>query len=197
MPKPLPHFSLTHGQVLWALSLGAAPDKVTMERLEYMRRLGVPFPRSELGTGRGNPVRYGYDQLIETGVALFGLRRGMRPRDAAEFLVSNREDLRRLYREAYLELPDGALEEDWVKSRGRTVPVHANGKFVRMHERFRELPLERRVLTPQEVAELRDVGVLAEIYPGEETHRLLPLSRLVLEWVAWAQEAPTITPGPK
>jgi hypothetical protein len=32
-------------------------------------------------------------------------------------------------------------------------------------------------------------------YPGGEVRTLLPLTRLVLELVAWAREAPEIKPG--
>jgi len=31
----------------------------------------------------------------------------------------------------------------------------------------------------------------------DDTLALVPLSRLVLEWTAWALEAPEIKPGPK
>src|SRR5271165_1549939 len=110
MPTPLPRFRLSHGQVAWAVALGQAPDEKTLEQLRYFRLLGVPFEPSELGSGRGNRVRYGYDHLIEVGVALFGIRRGMRPREAAEMLISQRKRLRRAYRKAYRDQPPGALD---------------------------------------------------------------------------------------
>ena len=36
-----------------------------------------------------------------------------------------------------------------------------------------------------------------ERYPGSDFKTLLPLTRLVIELVAWAREAPEIKPGPK
>jgi len=55
--------------------------------LRYLRQLGVPFAKEELGGGHGNRIRYGFDHLIELGVALFGLQRGMAPRELAGILV--------------------------------------------------------------------------------------------------------------
>jgi hypothetical protein len=55
--------------------------------LRYLRQLGVPFSKAELGAGSGNRIRYGFDHLIELGVAVFGLERGMRPREVARILI--------------------------------------------------------------------------------------------------------------
>src|SRR4051794_38383229 len=94
--NPVPRLSLSHGQVAWALARGMPPSRQLLDQLRYLRQLGVPFRESELGTGRGYRVRYGFDQLIELGVALFGLRRGMTPREVADLLVGNRARLRRI-----------------------------------------------------------------------------------------------------
>src|SRR5258708_28059169 len=120
MPQSIPVFQLTQGQVAWTLSLGQAPSKQTVDQLRYLRHLGVPFPKVSLGEGRGHHVRYGYDQLIECGVALYAIRRGMVPREVASYLTSARRKFRRYYREAFLEQPDAALTAPWVKTRGNT-----------------------------------------------------------------------------
>ena len=101
--------SLTHGQVAWALARGRPPDALLIDQLRYLRQLGVPFSKSELGGGRGNRIRYGFDQLIELGVALFGLQRGMAPREVAGILVEHRAELRRYYREIVAALPAAAF----------------------------------------------------------------------------------------
>ena len=44
--------------------------------------------------------------------------------------------------------------------------------------------------------QLSDFLALAEKYPGEKTRTLLPLTRLTLELLAWAHEAPETRPGP-
>ena len=46
-------------------------------------------------------------------------------------------------------------------------------------------------------AAIMQIGMVTEKYPGEEARTLLPLTRLVLELVAWAREAPEIKPGRK
>ncbi len=195
MPTPLPRLSLSHGQVAWALSLGQPPDEKILEQLRYLRILGVPFETSELGGGRGNRVRYRYEHLIEVGVALFGLRRGMRPREVAEMLVSQRRRLRRVYRKAFRDQPLAALEAPWVKSRGRSVPLLANEIFLRFHDRYSPAPGKVEQLAPAEIG-MPPPTALAERYPGEAARTLLPLTRLVLELVAWASGAPEIKPGP-
>lgn len=197
MPRPIPRLRLSHGQVAWALSLGRPPDEKLLEQLRYFRQLGIPFDKSELGVGRGHPVRYGFDHLIETGVALFGLRRGMKPREVARFLTAERKSLRRYYRQAYLAMPEDALEDDWVKSRGRTVPRYKDELWMRMHDRYSQQPGKIDVIRSDEVKEFRDTLAMVERYPGEDFRMLLPLSRLVLELVAWAKEAPETRPGPQ
>ena len=111
--------NLTHGQVAWALARGAPPAALLIDQLRYLRQLGVPFSKSELGSGRGHRIRYGFDHLIELGVAVFGLQRGMTPREVAAILVPHRAEFRRLYRDVLATLPENAFQADWVKSRRR------------------------------------------------------------------------------
>jgi len=73
-----------HGQVAWALARGQPPSEQLIDQLRYLRQLGVPFSKAELGAGSGHRIRYGFDHLIELGVAVFGLERGMRPREVAK-----------------------------------------------------------------------------------------------------------------
>src|SRR5215831_12019840 len=91
---PALDLSLTHGQVAWVLGRGQPPSAQLHDQLRYLRQLGVPFSKQELGGGRGNRIRYGLDHLIELGVALFGLQRGMTPREVAGILVDHRAELR-------------------------------------------------------------------------------------------------------
>ena len=115
--------SLTHGQVAWALARGQPPTALLLDQLRYLRQLGVPFSKSELGGGRGNRIHYGFDHLIELGVALFGLQRGLAPREVAGILVEHRAELRRCFRDIVAALPAAAFEAEWVKSRGAVVPL--------------------------------------------------------------------------
>jgi len=67
--------SLTHGQVAWALARGQPPTALLLDQLRYLRQLGVPFSKSELGGGRGNRIHYGFDHLIELGGAVWSAAR--------------------------------------------------------------------------------------------------------------------------
>ena len=179
----IPKFSLSHG-------MAASQD--TVDQVRYLRLLGVPFGTEDLRIGSGYRTSYRFEHLIELGLALFGLRRGLKPKDIAGMLAKNRAQLRRLYRQAFQEQPEGALKAEWVKSRGRLVPLLGDEIFLRLHDRHSEAPGKFEVLEPDEVAPLG----LGELYPGEQTRTLVPLTRLVLESVAWAMEAPATRPGP-
>jgi hypothetical protein len=188
---------LTHGQVAWVLSRGLPPTAELLDQLRYLRQLGVPFTKEELGVGRGNRIRYGFDHLIELGVALFGLRRGLMPREVAGLLVSHRDELRQNYRDTLAKLPPEAFKAEWVKSRGALVPIMAEEIFIRMHDRYSQNPGTFEVVKGGGFASLMQLNMIAEKYPGEEARMLLPLSRLILELIAWAREAPDIKPGRK
>jgi hypothetical protein len=171
--------------------------KKLVDEVRYLRRLGVPFDEGEMGTGRGNRIQYGFDELIELGVAVFGLHRRMRPRELAELLVRERPRLRKLFREVWHEQPEGALEAPWVKSRGRMIPLIASEVLLRMHDRYAEKPGTIEILRPEEMRSGGPLAFFAERYSEEEVRIVLPMSRLMLELVAWAREAPETRPGPQ
>jgi hypothetical protein len=196
MESSVPSLNLTHGQVLWALSRGTSPEQRLVDQARYLRLLGVPFRKSELGGGRGNRVRYRYEHLIELGVAVWAFERGMTPREVAKFLIEQRKFLRPLYAKAFADQPEKAIEAEWVKSRGRLVPLLGGEIFLRLHDHYSEAPGKIEMLDQSEIKSLSDFFMLAEKYPGEKTRTLLPLTRLALELVAWAREAPEVKPGP-
>src|SRR5262249_21806648 len=168
--------SWTHGQVAWALARGAPPAALLIDQLRYLRQLGVPFSKSELGSGRGHRIRYGFDHLIELGVALFGLQRGLAPREVAGILVDHRAELRRCYRDIVAALPDAAFEAEWVKSRGAMVPL-INEAFLRLHDRYAEQPGSYELVPGDPLALLQQFATATERYPGGETRTLVPLTR--------------------
>ncbi len=196
MLQSVPSLNLTHGQVLWALARGRPPERRLVDQVRYLRLLGLPFRQGELGAGRGNRMRYGYGHLIELGVAVWALERGMRPQEVAKLLVERRKYLRQLYDRAFAEQPDAAIDEEWVKSRGRIVPLLAHEMFLRVHDRYSHKAGTIEILGQDEIKSLGDFFMLTEKYPGDATRTLLPLTRLALELVAWAREAPEIKPGP-
>jgi hypothetical protein len=195
MVSPL-DLSLTHGQVAWALARGEPPSAQLIDQLRYLRQLEVPLSKAELGGGSGNRLRYGFDHLIELGVAVFGLERGMRPREMARILVDHRAELRRCYRDTLAALPESAFEAEWVKSRGAVVPM-TNERFLRLHDRYSERSGSFDLVPGDSLAAFLQVATITERYPGGEVRTLLPLTRLVIELVAWAREAPEIRPGRK
>ena len=131
--------SLTHGQVAWALARGQPPSDQLIDQLRYLRQLGVPLSKAELGAGSGNRICYRFDHLIELGVAVFGLERGMRPREVAKILVGHRAEFRRFFRDTLAALPEDAFMAEWVKSRGAMVPF-IKERFLRLHDRYSERP---------------------------------------------------------
>lgn len=190
----VPRFSLSHGQTLWAISSGQPGSQLVKDQVRRLRQLGVPFGTDDLGIGAGNRAKYRYEHLIELGLALSGLRRGLKPSEVAAFVVKHRPQLRRLYRQALAEQPEEALQAEWVKSRGRMAPIMGHEVFVRLHDRYAEQPGKIDVL---DTGNLSALANLAEHYPGEQARTLVPLTQLVLELVAWAKEAPETRPGPK
>ena len=190
-----PALNLSHGQVLWALARGTRPRRQLIDQVRYLRLLGVPFRTAELGTGRGNRVRYRYEQLIELGVAIWALERGMKPQEVARVLIEQRKHMRPIYIQAFVEQPETAIEQPWVKSRGRLVPILGQELFLRLHDRYSNTPGKIEMVEQDEIQSLSDLFLLTEKYPGEKARTLLPLTRLALELVAWAREAPELKPG--
>ena len=115
-----PLINLSHGQVLWTLSRGTLPDSRLVDQVRYLRLLGVPFRKAELGKGRGNRLLYRYEHLIELGVGVWALERGMKPQEVAKFLIGQRKSLRQLYAKAFLEQPEQAISRRRMGQEPRT-----------------------------------------------------------------------------
>ena len=196
----IPELNLSYGQLAWALNLGAPPLRQMLDQLNYLRQLGIPFSATERRHGRGHRRRYGYDHLIECGVGLYALRQRIRPADVKLVLITHRADARKMYRKALADQPESALRAPWVKSRGAIVPLLGKEIWLRMHDRFAEAPGTFDVVGTGHLEAAPPGSTLfdmVERYQGEPMRGLVPLSRLVLQWTAWALEAPEIKPGPK
>jgi hypothetical protein len=193
MPTRIPKLQLSHGQAAWTLSRGRPADQEMLDRVRYLRQLGVPFDEAEAGRGRGHRVYYGFEELMEMGVALFAMRRGIPAKETAVMLTAHRSKLRHLYRKALRDQPHKAIEAPWVKSRGALAEPIAEEIFLRLHDGYSAKPGTIDVLAAEDIFYFGP----AERYPGEATRTLLPLTRLVLELVAWALDAPETRPGPQ
>ena len=190
----IPRIALTHGQVAWAICSGQHPDKVTVDRLRYLRQLGIPLTEEEVGVGRGNRMTYNFDHLIECAIALWSIRRGTKPRAAAEFLITERKGLHTLFREHFKAMPDAALTAEWVKSRGRVLPTMVDEIYLRLHARSAESGAIKTMTLDEVLMFKAAIGDQLEQY-GNEVHALVPLRRVMLEAVAWSEVAPVTPPG--
>ena len=72
-----------------------------------------------------------------------------------------------------------------------------NETFLRLHDRYAEQPGSYELVPGDPMALLQQFATVTERYPGGETRTLVPLTRLVIELVAWARAAPEIKPGRK
>ena len=196
----IPDLSLSLGQVLWSLSFGEAPKQHMVDKLNYLRQLGIPFPKKRKGAiaiGSGNRAIYGYDELIECGVAYQALLNGMKPADIVKILVGYRVNMREFYRQALLEQPAGCLTGDWVSSKGRSKPVLADSLYLRLHDRYAETPNQIEAVSTD-----NDMQALMELFDpterfGNVVVKVVPLTILAIQWTYWALLAPELRTGPK
>jgi hypothetical protein len=103
----VPHLALTHGQTIWLMRELGLHRGVTTSTFNYyiksLRKLGIPF---EVGKGQSEGhrhVTYDSEELMELAVALLLRVYGILPDIVVEGLRSFRDELRPIYREAYVE----------------------------------------------------------------------------------------------
>ena len=191
----IPGLRLSLGQLLWALNRGQRAEGRLRNEVRYLRQLGVPHAEQTVAQGRGNRIYYTFEDLVEVGVALHAIRRGMKPKDAATLLIAERKDFRKFFRDTWLQLPETALSQDWVKSRGRIATMLADEVFLRLHDRYSSKQGTYELVAPDKAVPLSDAFGLAEVFSDNEARVLVPLTKLVVELVAWAREAPEVRPG--
>jgi hypothetical protein len=197
MPALMPELDLTLGQMLWAVRYGHEPDRHFRDQIRYLRLLDIPPAAAAQASGPGKRICYGFADLVELGLAVTGLDLGFRPKDIAVVLVGQREDMHRLYARAWLELPEPALSAEWVRSRGRLGAMIDGEILIRLHDRRSGKWGEIDIVDAGEAGAGQPVFEPVERFAAESPRRLLPLKRLMLQWVAWAFEAPDFRPGRK
>ena len=191
----IPPVRLSSGQLLWALSRGREPDDRLRNEVRYLRRLGVPHREDKVGQGRGNRLVYGYEDLVELGVAIHAMRHGAKAADAAKFLIGERAPLRKLFRDALAKFNDDALKDPWVKSRGKRIPLLEHDISLRLHDRYSSKPGTYELIPPSGAAGFADMLGMREVFADGQDRLLVPLTRIAIELLAWALEAPEIRPG--
>ena len=194
----IPNLELSFGQVAWSLSFGEQPKQYLIDKLNYLRQLGIPFPREKRALGSGNPVGYSYSDLVECGVAIYAIKNGMKPTDIVKVIVGERANMHALYEQALNEQPVACLTSDWVKSKGKIIPMLANDISLRLHDRYSETPLKVEPIgfNPSSNQNISSPFDLIEHF-GSSQERLVPLTKLAIQWLYWAQQAPVFKTGPK
>lgn len=197
MPRSLPDLELSHGQVLWALNDGREPDQMLKDQVRYLRQLGIPERSTDAASGSGNRITYGFHDIVELGLALTGLKRRFKPKDIQAVLVGQRDDLRKVIDERWRELPEDVLTQAWVfDSRQPFTPDHED-LYLRLHDRRSEKWGQLDFVSFDEVTELRKLFEPVERMPDGAVLDLLPVTKLMLPWIARALEAPETRTGPR
>jgi hypothetical protein len=103
----VPRLALTHGQTVWLLGeLGLRQD-VSASTFNYyiksLRKLGIPFEKGKGQSEGHRHVTYDFEELMELTVALLLRVYGWLPDDVVSGLRNYRNDLRPIYRQAYLD----------------------------------------------------------------------------------------------
>jgi hypothetical protein len=194
--QQLPDLALTHGQLLWSIRYGREPIRLVKDQVRYLRTLGIPAAAKEQAQGPGSRITYDFYDLIEIGLAVTALDLRFRPQDIAAVLAGNRGEMRKVYSMIWKELPEAALREAWVKSQGREIPLFADEVYLRFHERRSEQWGKIDFVGPDEATDELPIFEPVERFAGARPQRLIPLKRLMIQWVAWALEAPPTKPGP-
>lgn len=188
MPSVVPDLRLTHGQLLWAVSLGREPSEEVRDRGRYLRQLGIPRPVTQ-PVGRGHHLVYGFDDLALVGFGLLGLSEGFRPRALTEYLVDQRDRMLAAFRYVWTELAESVLDESWVKMRGRSMPLVAEPFYLRLHGRARG-EMAGIELVKGNGTDTSPHLIPYEVIPGETPEKVFIIDYWLPQWVAWALEAP-------
>jgi len=196
MPDQLPVLHLTHGQLLWAIRYGRDPNQQLKDQVRYLRTLGIPAAAKEQARGPGSRIEYDYFDLMEIGLAVTGLDLQSRPQDIAAVLVGQREGMHNVYRSAWTETPAAALHADWVKTRGRQTALVQDELYLRLHNRRSEKWGQIDLVSAEEASDKLPIFEPIERFAEGPPERLIPIKRLMTQWVVWAFEAPPTKPGP-
>lgn len=196
MKQPsLPDLALSHGQLLWAVSLGRDPSEEVRDRVRYLRLKGIPRPELAEGPGSGHQYVYTFDDLILVGLGLLALADGYKPGKLREYLVEERQRFLNIVHEAWLDLPEDILGDPVCKSRDAHSIMYEYEFYVRLSGRSRQedgrLEFVPMLLEPNAPPEM------VELVPGELPAKLYPLKQWMPRWVAWALDAPQVRRGPK
>ena len=195
----LPDIRLHHGEALWVLSelgfRGCRSAATFNEYIKSLRKLGVPFPRGEIGYAGRSMANYSYFHLMELALVLSFRVYHVVPDSLLTKIARHRKALYRHYRTAF-EQRNSELGAPVTFNVTGSSPVRVRGVFLDLKLDFAGGALVRfgppTLLSPAEaVAAFADCKTIARA--------LLPINlSLLSERVAAAAcSAPRIRRGPK
>lgn len=140
--QALDSIALSHGQTRWLLSdvldLSEGSDSTFDSYLKFLRRNGVPFAPNEAPYGPGFNVVYRYHHIMEVVLALTLRRQAILKSDVIGLLVSMRDELRPLLRQAWLERQSGRGSMVSVEIDGSKVP-HGSGLWLDLRLSYNDI----------------------------------------------------------
>ncbi len=188
--------ALTHGQVLFVLARGREVSQELRETVKYLRRLGVPFSKKELGVGKGVSVKYRFDHLIELSIAMILRARGMELRDIALALKHLRSKLSPLYLQAHQGTKKGLGAPEYF----RWDSMSKDDRAILLEGIYVDIGLYRRgetwvALRTEPMGPVEAVRAL-QTMGGERPYLgLIALSKVARDAVDLALQAPVIRRG--
>lgn len=199
LPKVLPNIVMRHGEAVWLLTAlgfrGRRSEGTFSYYIKSLRRLGIPFPRGEIGFARRGQANYSYDHLMELALTLTLRVYHVVPDAILAEIVRHRRSLYRLYRRAYSQRCTGTGSPILIKTSG-CEPIRARGLFLDLKINFSGGRLVSfgppRLLSPFE-------ALTTFVERNVSARALLPinLSLLSEKIVALSLQAPVIRRGPR
>jgi hypothetical protein len=155
----------------------------------------VPFYPDELGRGAGINVVYRYHHVMELAVALALRTQGILPGDVLGVLARDRQQLRPLYYQAYLEYDRGLGATVTMRFDGDDKEAWAGGTFLDLGLAYSVIGVLSVGATP-ELLGPRD-AIRRFVNPGSMMYLRppLPLSQIAVDVVRLASGAPEIRRG--
>ena len=188
----VPDVQLTHGKAVWvlaAIGFSAGVTPITFNHyIKSLRVLGVPFDRSEMGTGVGRPVRYSYNHLMELCVALTLRVYGALPDPILLGIIHYRHELYKLYRRAYIEYDTGLGEPVVVTAKHRA-SFDMRGVYLDLRIRFgggRAIEFG----PPKAISPFEALRIYSKLDTPGRAHLPFNLSDLAIAMVEYAEQAP-------
>jgi hypothetical protein len=135
----IPRLALTHGQTIWLMTELGLHHGVSTPTFNYyiksLRKLGIPFEKGKGQSEGHRHVRYDFEELMELTVALLLRVYGTLPDTVVAGLRNFRDDLRPIYRRAYLDSMKRTHPAARISERGGS-RITVDGLFLDLNIRY-------------------------------------------------------------